>query len=137
MPSDLDFENLPPFLGFDLVPDFPQPLVHLLTLGNKLLSARSASYFELSMSRQVTKMGEPQVIERVRTAVLSLGISSFIPPKAEVSAFCRVYLQSISAKSALKRLFYPLRILHRLHYAHKIVSVADNLTETSHMASHH
>ena len=50
MPSDLGLENLPPFLGFDLVPDFPQPLVHRLALGGELLTARPASYFELSSS---------------------------------------------------------------------------------------
>ena len=50
MPSNLGPENLPPFLGFNLVPDFPQPLVHRLALGDKLLTARPASYFELSSS---------------------------------------------------------------------------------------
>ena len=50
MPSELGLENFPPFLGFDLVPDFPQPIVHLLAFGNKLLSTRSASYLELSSS---------------------------------------------------------------------------------------
>ena len=50
MPSELGIENFPPFLGFNLVPDFPQPIVHLLALGNIFLSARPASYFELTSS---------------------------------------------------------------------------------------
>ena len=50
MSSELGLENLPPFLGFDLVPDFPQPIVHRLALGGKLLTARPASYFELTSS---------------------------------------------------------------------------------------
>ena len=50
MTSDLGLENFPPFLGFDFVPDFPQPFVHRLALGGELLTARPASYFELSSS---------------------------------------------------------------------------------------
>ena len=50
MSSELGLENLPPFLGFDLVPDFTQPLVHRLALGAKLLAARPSPYLELSSS---------------------------------------------------------------------------------------
>ena len=50
MSSELGLENLPPFLGFDLVPDFPQPLVHRLALGDKPLAARPSPYLEFSSS---------------------------------------------------------------------------------------
>ena len=97
MSTELGCQCRPPVLCLLVIPYLSEPVVHLRTFLTKFLPARLTAHNEFTLAAGAAKMRKSQKVKSVGLTLLSLGVLTFVPAKADGSRLFSMQFQSESA----------------------------------------